>query len=78
LIRYDRRRLTPASLWNALCACGLVSGVAAISDSVTVTRLSNTAAAGNTTETRLIAALSAAAAEKLIERLAIALMAALI
>jgi allophanate hydrolase subunit 1 len=78
LVEYDRRRLKPGSLWDVLCACGLVSGAKPISDDDAVTRITRCGEKATETHSELVAAVAGIAAEKVIERVAIALIRTLI
>lgn len=74
LVLYDHRRLKSAMLWDRLCACGLVTGATPIADDDGVTRV--TQRGPQTTEggSELVSAVAGIAAEKVLERFAIALI----
>jgi hypothetical protein len=78
VVVYDRQRLKPASLWDALCACGLVSGAKPIADDDGVTRIVRGDTQPTEIHSELVAAVAGVAAEKVIERVAIALIRTLI
>jgi Heavy metal associated domain 2 len=78
LIIYDRQRLTPARLWEALCERGLVSGVQPIADEGGVTRITLPRTESTPDSDELLGAIARFAAEKLIEHFATALIGALI
>jgi hypothetical protein len=78
LIVYDRQRLKPALLWDALCACGVVSGAKPIADDDGVTRIVRGDTQPTEIHSELVAAVAGVAAEKVIERVAIALIRTLI
>jgi hypothetical protein len=78
LILYDRQRLRPSSLWDALSECGLVAGDLPIADVNGVTRLTRTDAQRRPVRNELVDTVAGIAAEKLFERVAMALIGALI
>lgn len=74
LIRYDRQRLEPSSLWEALCECGLVAGDQPIADANGITRITRPDGQPAQLQTEFLGAF----AEKLLERVAVALIGTLI
>jgi hypothetical protein len=78
LILYDRHRLQPSSLWEALCECGLVEGDLPVADANGVTRITRTDAQSGPVQSEILDTVAGIAAEKLLERVAIALIGALI
>lgn len=78
VILYDHRRLAPALLWQALVERGLVSGAQPIADDAGVTRLAGARTQNTEAGGKLLGALAGVAAEKLVERCAMALLGALI
>jgi hypothetical protein len=78
LIFYDAQRLNTSSLWDALCECGLVAGDLPIGDANGITRMTRTDAQSRSVQSEFLDAVAGIAAEKLLERVAIALIGALI
>jgi hypothetical protein len=78
VVLYDRRRLTPALLWEALAERALVSGLPPFADGAGVTRLTGAATQNGEADAKLVGALAGIAVEKLVERFAVALLGALI
>jgi Heavy metal associated domain 2 len=78
LVLYDHRRLKAASLWDALCGCGVVSGRRPIDDDGGVTRIARGGVAPAPGHSELLAAVAGIAAERVLERVAVALIRSLI
>ena len=78
LIFYDRQRLGPSALWPVLRTHGLVSGPAPFADRVGATRISLSPRAGIEADSELLGTLVEVAAEKLLARLAMVVIGALI
>jgi hypothetical protein len=74
LVRYDHRRLKAASLWDALCGCGIVSGARPIDDDGGVIRIAGHGVESAPVGTELLTAVAGIAAERVLERVAIALI----
>ena len=77
VITYDRRRLAPSALWDALCRLNLASGPLPIRNGVLVTRAEIGVATTRTAIKRPIAIVANAVVDKLLERWGAALLAAL-
>ncbi|MBV9521764.1 MAG: hypothetical protein JO010_03160 [Alphaproteobacteria bacterium] len=77
IISYDRRRVSPAILWEALCGLDLASGPMPIRDGAAVTRMELHARGGGAGR-GLIDLVAGHIVEKLVERSAVALLGALI
>lgn len=78
LMLYDRQRLAPAQLWEALCDRGLVSGVQPIPDEGGVTRITLPQTESTPHNNEFLGAVARFAVEKLIEHFATALIGVLI
>jgi hypothetical protein len=77
IITYDKREVTPATLWQALCERGLVSGPLPIREGAAVTRAQVGPAAG-TNDKDVIELVAGIILDRLLERSAVALVGALI
>jgi hypothetical protein len=77
IIEYDRKRLTPTALWDALCAACLASGPSPLYDDGGVTRR-EVAAPDDSAALPLGDALAKRLLEMLLERSAVALLGALV
>lgn len=76
LIIYDRSRVTPAVLWQALCAHGIVGGSLPIAEGDPVTRAWHTAPSA--AENAVFDRLAGVFLDKLLEHSAVALAGALV
>lgn len=78
IVNYDRRRLAPAVLWQALAERGLVNGPVPIVDDSAVTRIEIPDYSGAGAGGQLFQALARVFIGKLLERSVVALVAAII